>query len=82
MGWLIRVGRLHNVRNAGFERSMNADVITSTQCLVTSTPCHAVAQWSCTPNADRTTSGLAGSTPACQAEQVWRNVLSSLVGFD
>jgi hypothetical protein len=77
MGWLIRVGEL---RHAGFERSMNADVITSTQCFVTSTSCHTVAQLSYTPNAGRTTSGIAGSNPACQAEQVWQNVLSTLVG--
>jgi hypothetical protein len=32
------------------------------------------------PNAGRTTSGTAGSIPAHQAEQVWRNVLSILVG--
>lgn len=82
MRWLIRVGRLHNASNAGFERGMNADVITSPKCLVTSTPCHTVAQWSGTPNAGRTTSGIAGSNPACQAEQAWRNVLSSLVGLD
>ncbi len=79
MGWVIRVGHL---RSAGFERSMNADVITSTQCLVTSTTCHTVAQLSYGPNAGRTTSGIAGSNPACQAEQVWQNVLSTLVGFN
>ena len=78
MGWLIRVGEL---RHAGFERSMNADVITYTQCFVTSTSCHTVAQLSYTPNAGRTTLGIAGSNPACQAEQVWQNVLSTLVGI-
>ena len=32
------------------------------------------------PNADRTTSGDAGSIPAWQAQRVWQNVLSTLVG--
>ncbi len=76
MGWMIRVGR------AGFERGTNAGVTTSFQCLVTSGSCHAAAQLMVTPNAGRTTSDKAGSIPACQAEQVWQNVLSTLVGFD
>lgn len=75
MSWLISVG------SAGFERGMNAGVTTS-KCLVTSTSCHTVAQLRLTPNADKTTSGIAGSNPTCQAEQVWRNVLSTLVGMD
>ena len=32
------------------------------------------------PNADRTTSDNAGSIPAWQAQRVWQNVLSTLVG--
>jgi hypothetical protein len=32
------------------------------------------------PNADRTTSGDAGSIPAWQAQHVWQDVLSTLVG--
>jgi hypothetical protein len=32
------------------------------------------------PNADRTTSGDTGSIPAWQAQRVWQNVLSTLVG--
>jgi len=32
------------------------------------------------PNADRTTLVDAGSTPAWQAQRVWQNVLSTLVG--
>ena len=75
MSWLISVG------STGFERGMNAGVTTLSKCIVTSTPCHTVAQLRCVPNADKTTSGLAGSNPACQAEEVWRNVLSSLVGI-
>ena len=75
MSWLIRVG------STGFERGMNAGVTTSINCSVTSTPCHTVAQLRCAPNAGKTTLGLAGSNPACQAEEVWQNVLSSLVGI-
>ncbi|WP_147375672.1 hypothetical protein [Noviherbaspirillum cavernae] len=76
MGWVIRIGR------TGFERGANAGVITSFQCFVTSSSCHAVAQVMVTPNAGRTTSEKAGSMPACHAEQVWQNVLSTLVGMD
>jgi hypothetical protein len=76
MGWVISVGK------AGFERGTNADVITSFQCSVTSNSCRATAHVMVSPNANRTTSGKAGSTPACQAEQVWQNVLSTLVGVD
>jgi hypothetical protein len=38
------------------------------------------AQVKVIPNADRTTSGDAGSIPAWQAQRVWQNVLSTLVG--
>lgn len=74
MSWLIRVG------STGFERGMNAGVTTLPKCIVTSTPCHTVAQWSVSPNAARTTLDKAGSNPARQAEKVWRNVLATLVG--
>ncbi|SFC32408.1 hypothetical protein [Collimonas sp. OK412] len=74
MSWLIRIS------STGFERGMNAGVITS-NCLVTSTSCHTVAQLRVSPNAGKTTSGKVGSNPACQAEQVWQNVLSTLVGI-
>ena len=74
MGWIIKVG------SASFGRSMNAGVITS-NCSITSTPCQTVAQLRFTPNAGRITSGKSGSNPVCQAEQVWRNVLSILVGI-
>jgi hypothetical protein len=74
MSWLIKVG------TADFGRSMNAGVITS-QCSITSTPCHTVAQLRFTPNADKTTFGKSGSNPARQAEQAWQDVLSSLVGI-
>ncbi len=73
MGWNIRVG------SAGFEQAMNAGV-TTTKCLVTSNNRHTRAQLSLSPNAGRTTSGKAGSNPACHTEQVWQNVLSILVG--
>lgn len=75
MGWKISCGAPKKV-NAG--RRMNAGVITSFPCSVTSIPCHAPAGWRFTPNADRTTSGEAGSNPACRL--VWQNVLSTLVG--
>jgi hypothetical protein len=74
MGWVIKVGR------KGFERGANAGVTTFQTCIVTSTTCRTVAQVTVSPNAGRTTSGKAGSNPACQAEQVWQNVLSTLVG--
>jgi hypothetical protein len=74
MSWLIRIS------STGFERGVNAGVITS-KCLVTSTPCHTVAQLRASPNAGKTTSGKADSNPACQAEQVWQNVLSTLIGI-
>jgi hypothetical protein len=49
---------------------------------VSSTPCAFGARWRFTPNADRTTSGKAGSNPAWQAKHVWQSVLSTLVGND
>jgi hypothetical protein len=39
-----------------------------------------IAQVKVFPNADRTTLVDAGSTPAWQAQRVWQNVLSTLVG--
>ncbi len=75
MGWLISVGRARR------ERGMNAGVTTS-QCIVTSNPCHTAAHWSFTPNADRNTFGEAGSKPAWQSSRVWQNVLATLVGND
>jgi hypothetical protein len=74
MGWKISVGA------AGFGRSMNAGVITFSQCRITSTSCHTVAQLRLSPNTGKTTLDHAGSNPACQAQQVWQNVLSTLVG--
>lgn len=73
MRWVMRVG------SAGFERGMNTDPTAST-CLVTSTARHTVAQLSLPPHAGKTASGMAGLNPACQAEQVWPNVLSTLAG--
>lgn len=49
---------------------------------VSSTPCACGARWRFIPNADRTTSGAAGSNPAWQAKHVWQSVLSTLVGND
>ena len=76
MGWIIRIS------SKGFECSGNAGVTTSQFVDVTSTSCPAGPQWRFTPNADRTTSGEAGSIPAWQAQRVCQNVLSTLVGFD
>ncbi|WP_394777519.1 hypothetical protein [Undibacterium sp.] len=73
MSWLIRVG------SAGFEQDMNAGVITS-KIRITSNDCHTFAQLSLSPNAGKTTSGKASSNPTCHTEQVWQNVLSTLVG--
>lgn len=87
MGWIISVGRVKQVNNtgnkinaekAGFGSAVNAVVITSHS--ITTTPCHVLAHMSTTPNADKTTLGHAGSNPARKTEQVWRNVLSILVG--
>ncbi|NVM76690.1 hypothetical protein FHW83_002491 [Duganella sp. SG902] len=74
MGWTL------SVSSKGFESGKNAAAITSKE--IAATICLAGAQWRFTPNADRTTSGDAGSIPAWQADKVCRNVLSTLVGFD
>ncbi|MEO6918117.1 MAG: hypothetical protein ABI171_03620 [Collimonas sp.] len=75
MSWII------SISSTGFEQSMHAGVTTSDKCLVISSTGHTVAQWRVSPNADKTTSRIAGANPACQAEQVWQNVLSTLVGI-
>ncbi len=75
MGWTL------SVSSKGFECSKNAGVTTSKRH-VTPTTRLAGTQWSFTPNADRTTSGDAGSIPAWQAQRVCQHVLSTLVGFD
>jgi len=76
MGWTL------SVSSTGFEHSKNAGVTTSRKSHVTPTTRLAGAQWSFTPNADRTTSGDAGSIPAWQAHRVCQHVLSTLVGID
>ena len=68
MSWIIRVGSV----GLGSGKSVSATV--------TSAGSHTVAQLSCASNAGKTTSGKAGSIPACQTEHVWQNVLSTLVG--
>jgi uncharacterized protein (DUF697 family) len=89
MGWIISVGRVKQVSKqlskqsiTGFGSAVNAVVITSHSVShpITTTPCHVLAHMSTTPNADKTTLGHAGSNPARKTEQVWRNVLSILVG--
>lgn len=77
MDWIIRVGK---VGKTGFGQGMNADVITYPKCWITSDSCHTIAQVRLPSNADKTTSGIAGSSPAHQIDKVWRNVLSTLVG--
>lgn len=73
MGWTIRIGEV------GFERSMNAGVITSTNCSITSTPCHTIAHLCFSVNTSKTPLNKAASIPAWQAERVWRDVLSAMV---
>jgi hypothetical protein len=53
MGWIISAGKL---KRNGFEPGRNADVITSQEVRITSTPCPALAQWRFGPNTDRNTS--------------------------
>ncbi|TFW27762.1 hypothetical protein [Massilia horti] len=74
MGWTISVGR------TDFGQRTNAGVTTNLTCAVTPITRRANAQVTVSLNAGRTTSGDAGSIPACQVEQVWQNVLSILVG--
>ncbi|MBC3809228.1 hypothetical protein H8K52_17960 [Undibacterium seohonense] len=71
MSWLI------SVRSASFEQSVNAGVITSLKCSITSTPCHTIAQLDVVP---RGSGRNAGKKSYSQAEQVWQHVLSDLVG--
>jgi hypothetical protein len=66
MGWTL------SISSKNFEKAGNASA----------SACVKGAQWSFTPNADRTTSGDAGSIPAWQAQRVCQHVLSTLVGFD
>lgn len=66
MGWTL------SISSKNFEKTGNAGASTRLTG----------AQWSFTPNADRTTSGDAGSIPAWQAQRVCQHVLSTLVGID
>ena len=80
MGWIIQSGRLGKAGNkAGFGTAVNAVVITSNS--ITTNSRHTLAYLSFTPNADKITLGNAGSNPVWQAEKVWQNVLSTLVGI-
>jgi len=73
MGWTISVG------TAGARNSKGRGG--RPQALSVSIDAQGVtAQVKVFPNADRTTSGDAGSIPAWQAQRVWQNVLSTLVG--
>lgn len=70
MAWMISVGR------AGAKGRTAAAQAISLQVNVQGM----AAQVKVFPNADRTTSGDTGSIPAWQAQRVWQNVLSTLVG--
>lgn len=61
---------------------ISAGKIGNASVTVSSTPGACGAQWRFIPNADRTTSGKAGSNPAWQAKHVWQSVLATLVGND
>lgn len=73
MGWTISVGTAGAKNKAGGGRA---------QALSIWIDAHGVtAQVKVSPNADRTTSfSDAGAIPAWQAQRVWQNVLSTLVG--
>lgn len=66
MGWTL------SISSKNFEKAGDASANTRIKG----------AQWSFTPNADRTTSCGAGSIPAWQAQRVCQHVLSTLVGID
>jgi len=76
MGWTISVG------TAGARSTTNSSRGGRTQALSVWIDAHGVtAQIKVSPNAGRTTSSHdAGSIPAWQAQRVWQNVLSTLVG--
>ncbi len=71
MSWLI------SVRSASFEQSVNAGVITSLNCSITSTPCHTIAQLDVVP---RGRGRKVVKKSYSQAEQIWQDVLKDLVG--
>ncbi len=70
MGWIISVGKAGAKGRAAGAQALSVSI--DVQGLA--------AQVKVFPNADRTTSGDAGSIPAWQAQRVWQNVLSTLVG--
>jgi hypothetical protein len=73
MGWTISVGTAGARGNkARGGRSQALSVCFDAQGVT--------AQVRVFPNADRTTPDHAGSIPAWQAQRVWQNVLSALVG--
>lgn len=77
MGWTISVGTAGARNKAGSSKAGSGRM----QALSISIDAHGVtAQVKVSPNADRTTLVDAGSTPAWQAQRVWQNVLSTLVG--
>ena len=78
MGWTISVG----TAGARSSKAKNSNAGGGrAQALSVWIDAHGVtAQVKVSPNADRTTFGNAGSIPAWQAQRVWQNVLSTLVG--
>lgn len=77
MGWKISVGTAEARNNAAKSKGKGG----RTQALSVWIDAHGVtAQVKVSLNADRPPSGNAGSIPAWQAQRVWQNVLSTLVG--
>ncbi len=75
MGWTISVGTAGAATAAG--KGGKAQVLSI------DIDAHGLkARVTVFPNADRTTLGDAGSIPAWQAQRVWQNVLSTLVGTE
>lgn len=75
MSWVISVGKVGQGRAA--RRGESAEI----NCLVTASACHTVAQLSTSPVADKRSARRTSVHGARQAEQVWQNVLSILVGL-
>jgi hypothetical protein len=72
MSWMIKIS------STGFTEGMNPGTAPVDRFSVMSTSTHVVVRWRMSPNAGKTASW---TTTAGQAEQVWQNVLSALVGI-
>lgn len=75
MGWMIKIS------STGFTQGLSSGTAHADRFSVTSTSAHTVVQWRMSPNAGKTASLTATANPGGQAEQVWQNVLSALVGI-